>query len=111
MTYLTFTPPVRPKTSANSAQVRVLSNNYGDGYAQVVDDGINCVQENLTLTWPVLTFEQAEQICTFLKSNKSRPFFWSLPGQPAKKWRCLKWQRTFQRGTCSITADFTEVFV
>lgn len=110
MAYLTFAPPVRPKTSAGTTQVRVLSNDYGEGYSQVIDDGINCISESLNLTWPVLTFEQAEQITAFFKGNKSRPFYWGLPGQPAKKWRCLKWQRTFQRGTCSLSAEFTEVF-
>lgn len=108
--YATFNPPVRPKTSASTATVKTKSNAFGDGYEQVIADGLNAVREELTLTWPALSFAQAAVIRTFFKAQKGAPFLWALPGEVAKKWRCVEWPCTFETGLCSMTAKFTEVF-
>lgn len=110
MSYQTFAPPVRPKTSSASVEVKTVSVDFGDGYSQVSADGLNAARETLALTWPVLTFAQAAQIHAFFKARDAQPFWWSLPGEPARLWRCTKWTRPFSAGTQSMTAELAEVF-
>ena len=110
MTYPVFEPPVRPKTTSSSIEIKTKSNSFGDGYEQSVADGINAVREKLELSWPVLTFDQASQIHEFLKARKGLPFTWAQPGEDAQTWRCVKWTRPFDRGVCSMSAELTEVF-
>ena len=110
MAYPVFAPPVRPKTTSASIEIKTKSNSFGDGYEQAVADGLNAARESLELSWPVLTFAQASAIHEFFKARYGQPFTWAQPGQTAQTWRCIKWTRPFDRGVCSMTAELTEVF-
>ena len=111
MPYMVFNPPLRPKSTGRTTEVKVISNEFGDGYAQVVPDGINAVRLTLSLSWPVLTQEQAAAITGFLAFQNALPFQWTLPDETRPRlWRCLKWSHKTERGLSDITAEFTEVF-
>lgn len=106
----TFNPPVRPKTSSPTRTVNVISNSFGDGYEQETADGLNPVRTELTLTWPVLTIEQTKDIDAFFIANAGKAFYFALPGEDVKMWRCNEWSPPIERGSGSMTATLKEVF-
>ena len=106
-----FEPPYRPKTTAINTEVKTLSNSFGDGYEQVMPDGINAVRRTLSLSWDVLRPDEAERIDSFFTEMQSGVFSWQAPHEAGSRlWRCNKWSISATRGTYSATAEFKEVF-
>lgn len=106
----TFNPPVRPKASNPTRTVKVITNSFGDGYEQEILDGLNAIRTELTLTWPVLTIEQAQEIDAFFAANAGKVFGFALPGETERMWRCNEWSPLIERGSGSLTATLKEVF-
>lgn len=107
----TFNPSVRPKTSGQTRTVKVITNSFGDGYEQEIADGLNPVRTELTLTWPVLTIPQMQEIDAFFVINAGKAFYFALPEEQPRKWRCNEWSPPYEAGTGSMTATLKEVFV
>lgn len=107
----TFNPPIRPKTSEIKTKARLSTNDFGDGYSQDIADGINAADREMTLTWPILTFEQAAEIDAFFSLNIGKSFYFNIPGQPKRSWRCTEWQITNETGMSSMTAMLSEVIL
>lgn len=117
MTLLVFNPPVPPLAdSVNSPTVRLLEAQFGDGYSQRAPDGINHIQDVVTLNWNVLTDADARTINSFFQSHGGyKAFRWTAPGQiTEKKWVCKKWtlkrQSKDQSIFNAIAATFVQVF-
>lgn len=106
----TFNPPVRPKTSNPTRTVKVISNSFGDGYEQETLDGLNAIRMELTLTWPMLTIEQVREIDSFFAANAGKTFYFALPSEDVRMWRCNEWSPPIERGSGSLTATLKEVF-
>lgn len=106
----TFNPPVRPKTSNQTRTVKVISNDFGDGYDQEIADGLNPVRTEMELTWPVLTISQIQEIDAFFVTNAGKAFYFALPEENPRMWRCNEWSPPIERGTGSMTATLKEVF-
>ncbi len=84
---------------------RVRSAQFGDGYKQVANDGIN----NITQSWP-LTYTgpstDAFSIRDFLRAHAGKSFYWTPPGDVQGLFRCYSW--TIQpRGGIGYTMTFT----
>jgi len=84
---------------------------YGDGYSQVVADGIN----NKADTWP-LTFVGDDTkiiaIKAFIDSLQGfRSFYWTPPLRPQGLFRCAGYSEHPEgNGISTLTATFNEVF-
>ena len=112
MTYPTFNPSLQPETANITEKVRENTNEFGDGYAQSVKDGINAVYvESMELSWPVLTYAQGVEIRNFFAQNAGGTFLWTLPGEATtRKWRCSEWRLNPARNASSMSATLREVF-
>jgi phage-related protein len=70
--------PVALDTTVNRS-VRTQRMQFGDGYSQVLTDGLNSQQETWTCTTGALTEDQAYGIESYLYRQKGLPFLWTPP--------------------------------
>lgn len=113
-----FTPPVNPSFGVeNAPRVRVLQAEFGDGYNQRAEDGLNSVADVLTVPFNNITPADAATIEAFFKSMAgAQAFTWRAPWDAvARKWICKRWSR--KRNVVgerlvseTISATFEEVF-
>ena len=90
----------------NEPEIRVVETQYGDGYEQVSEAGINNVVDKITLTCAFAPKDQseAERLQAFLRRNgRAKVFFWKQPWNLAtQKWRLESWTQN------SSTVDRTK---
>lgn len=114
MTYATFTPTVSPfPGTSGTGKIRILSNDFGDQYSQSIPDGINTVEEEITMQWSVLLIDEKEEIVSFFETQNSAPFIYLMPGAlNPKLYRCTDWNYTYLecQDAYSLTATFRRVY-
>ena len=113
MPYNTFSPSKGPSIgTSHTNKIRTITNEFGDGYAQEIADGLNTHQQEVSLQWNYLLGTVAASIENFFVAQNGTPFFYTLPGeQAAKTWRCVEWTNSYQElGGRSISATFKRVF-
>lgn len=104
----TWKPDSRPTAKYTN---RTKSAQFGDGYEQVVADGIN----NERQSWP-LTFTgnkaRAVQIMQFLRDRKGyQSFYWSPPFGVQTLFRCAEYSPTdLGGGQWAVSATFDQSF-
>ena len=110
----TFTPPVAPSPgTSRKPEIKLLEAEFGDGYTQVVRDGLNHIRRTYDLRWDVLTYAQADVIEAFLEAKGGdTPFLYQHAHTSAPlKVTCKDWQRTeAAAGLCSFSATFKQSF-
>lgn len=99
--------------SALEETARVLTAQFGSGYAQRSGDGLNTVSGQYTVIFEHLSRPQAETIRQFFKDQGGyKGFYFTVPGESAPRlWRCEKWSKAhviYERET--LNATFIEVF-
>jgi phage-related protein len=114
MTTPTFAPPVAPSVGTRkSVTARVLTAQFGDGYAQRAVDGLNAVTRKASLAWEALRPHDADDIEAFFEERSgARAFSYTLPGETnAHLWTCAEWTRSgVDFEITSLTAELTQVF-
>jgi phage-related protein len=91
---------------------RTLNAQFGDGYEQVAEDGLN----NKVLEWP-LTFEgdenEVKPIYDFLKRHAgAKSFLWKPPLEGQQLFRCSEIDiESIGGGIYSLSATFKQTFV
>lgn len=102
-----------PRNEPTSApEYRVRSSKFGNGYEQVVGDGIN----NRTDSWPltfVVSEAVAQQIKDFLdRHGNFRSFFWTPPLGELSFWRATAPMITANgAGIYTLNTTFTQSFL
>jgi phage-related protein len=90
----------------NEPEIRVVETQYGDGYEQVSEAGINNVVDKITLTCAFAPKDQseAERLLAFLRRHgRAKVFFWQQPWNLIiQKWRLESWTQN------SSTVDRTK---
>ncbi|HEY6965907.1 MAG TPA: phage tail protein [Burkholderiales bacterium] len=108
MSDFTYSPDDSPD---KDVEPRVLEAKYGDGYAQVVGDGINTLQSkwSVNFTRDAATIDAIE---SFLETKAGvTSFTWTPPGGTEIRVRCKKWRRSLIAFTWHrLQADFERVF-
>jgi phage-related protein len=110
----TFTPPIPPSPGTRQERdIKLYVAEFGDGYEQVVPNGLNHMRRKLSLSWDSLTPTDSNTIDSFLKTQKGYLPFYYTPSDEltAIAWTCKEW--SFQRnqsGFRSLTAQFIESF-
>jgi phage-related protein len=114
MTVPTFTPPLDPTPGlGRKTAYKLLKAEFGEGYTQTTRDGINHRRRSLTLSWDVLTDDQAWEISDFLDDRGGDlDFFYTPPRESVPvKWTCEEWDDTVNSdSTRKITATFNQSF-
>lgn len=95
-----------------SFEVRMREVQFGDGYKQISEDGLNALSQK----WP-LSFDRDQDtialIEDFLIANKGKWFYWTPPGSNAvqKKFICNSWSKQPYSGDNEkLTCTFEEFF-
>jgi phage-related protein len=103
-----------PGTSVD-VQPRVVTTQFGDGYAARAADGLNPVGEAWDLVFRGCAAESADSIEAFLRVDMGiEPFDWTPPRQTvAGKFVCTSLRRTGNEtyGEFDLAARFERVFV
>lgn len=108
-----FTPPYAPSYSSQvNREYRTLETEFGDGYSQIVKDGLNNVKESWELSWANISDTDAATILAQLDTFAGTPFQWTTPDGNLKWFTCKKVNKTFngfQSGTLAMSfAEFTQ---
>lgn len=113
VTYNTFSPPLRPTSTAPKYKARVKKNDFDDGYCQIITDGLRPWRiESMELSWDYVKFADAVTIETFFKEQAGKPFYWTLPNeQTPRVFLCTELSPSYASGKCSLSASLEEVFV
>lgn len=104
---------VAPDAGASKeVKTRVKRARFGDGYEQVLPDGLNSVMETWSLNWTNRTRAQIDAIDSFLTTEKGATYFlWTTPQGVQKKFRCERWTPVYNNDyDCSLSASFEQVF-
>lgn len=109
MTTFTFTPDFG---AAGTTKPRVRTAQFGDGYQQRVQDGINSQPRSWSLSFVNRDDTETDAIeAFFLAAAGVSSFGWTPPRGAAGRWVCPEWEVTVVRhGLNSISATFHEVF-
>lgn len=102
----------RQSGAAGRINFRIIEAQFGDGYSQVVPDGLN----TKTQSWP-LSFEgnmnYMQPILDFFARHKgAKSFYWTPPGEPAPLlFRASDLTLTSRgAGVYSLAVEFKQVF-
>lgn len=111
MAYTTFTPVIAPTSYDNATEIRIIDNDFGDGYKQVMPDGLNAARDKLSVRWSNLLISQCKSLDTFFESQCAKPFYWTPPQTTTRKlWRCTSWKASYHETIADLDATFEEVF-
>ncbi len=92
--------------------VRLIENQFGDGYRQTAPDGLNAVVRTWNLHWTELSIDNAGYLESFLVAHVGRAFLYRLPrDQYPRAWDCKVFRRGQPAGGYdSFSATFVERF-
>lgn len=103
--------PRPPSYGANMRkQYRVLRNNFGDGYEQIIPDGLNNQIQEWDLSWE-LNAAEALSLESQLNSFEGKDFQWTTPNGNTLRFNCYEYTKSFiQYDNYVITAKFIQSF-
>ncbi|MFM6185385.1 MAG: phage tail protein [Dolichospermum sp.] len=81
--------------ATKKASLPLLINKLGDGYKQIVFQGLNLISEEWSITSPALTGAQVDQVLNELRQLSSSSFLWS-PNNGVidyQDFTCDEWQK------------------
>ena len=82
-------------SATKKASLPLLTNKLGDGYQQIVFKGFNQINEEWSITSPVLVGTQVDQLLNQLRQLSSTSFLWS-PNNGVidyQEFTCNEWQK------------------
>ena len=109
----TFAPPKDPSPrSAGQVSPRINTAQFGDGYSQRSQDGLNGLAQTFQAQWPALTVADRKTITDFLALHTVTPFLWTIPGESTEyKWIAVDWTPGTVGGeVVSLSANLKVVF-
>lgn len=109
----TFVPALNPSLpSTRGVKPRVTTAQFGDGYSQRSEDGLNAAPRTYQASWDALDSPGANDIETFFEAHVATPFLWTPPLETAqRKWTAATWSRGYVGGTTvTLSATLSEVF-
>ena len=111
MAFETWLPPVKPQLGSGlDLDERTLDAGFGDGYKQIVADGINAQFESFRLVWNGCPNDDADTIEAFYRSKgRTTPFLYKVPGRASAKQ--FRFTSALSRRQISADADALEVTI
>lgn len=95
-----------------SAEPRLATTRFGDGYEQAAPDGLNPQPEMWSLSFRDCNDVSADAIIAFFKARNGLAFDWRPPRTTVpRRFVCRRWSRTWNDvGSWDIEATFEERF-
>ncbi|WP_374537183.1 phage tail protein [Chitinimonas taiwanensis] len=77
---------------SDSMQPRVRAMRFGDGYQQLIPDGLNTLLAEVSVPFTNRTDAQRDQLLALFTSlGGAKPFLFTLPGKVQKAYICTRW--------------------
>jgi len=84
--------------------LRVRKSKFGDGYAQVVGDGLNAEDESHSLTFGGLK-DELQPILSFIRAHRGfRSFLWTPPDGELGLYQCSTFRQQWRPGGLGIVS-------
>lgn len=114
MTFVTLTPIIGPSYPvARKITPKLITTNFGNGYKQVVPDGLNYQRDAATLQWINASQAEHDYLFNFQAALLGYlPFFYTIPHDPAAKlWEWPIWDaKEKESGYYDIQAAIAQRF-
>ena len=111
MSWDDFVPALYPaKGSSQTTGFTLLVANFGDGYTQRADAGINSTKDTWTLNWDVLTLDQAGYIYDFLVAHRAVAFTYYALNNDLTLYTCKSVSKTFDVTFYKVDATIEQQF-
>lgn len=95
-------------TPQNTPQHNLVENQFGDGYKQRLEDGLNQLADNWNIPWNCLSNAEARTLIDFMNAHRVQPFLWTPPDElVAKKYIC----RNLTHNPTANAPGYTDVTV
>lgn len=100
--------PAHTASGGQSVEFKLLEANFGDGYENVSEEGLNSKREQWDLTWQDEDNADVATITTFLDTHAgATPFKWTAPRETTEKlWRCKGYKLKPGAYSGTLTATF-----
>lgn len=109
----TFNSPIQPAINSSMDETpRMITNKFGDGYAQDTPDGLNTVVGSMSLSFTG-TPANIDIIVNFFRAHVGKPFYYNIPPSTGvRKWIVTsRWSRTYPAITWhTLTVSLEERF-
>jgi phage-related protein len=107
----TFTPPFPPQEAPSGEIVlRIKQTQFGDGYRQIVGDGLNTKIQRWPLTWKG-TVTEIREITDFMDAHIGVSFYYTPPNGVQGRYACMNYQEVPEAaGNMSVNAVLEQVF-
>lgn len=108
-----FVPPLDPApASSRDIRTRVNTSQFGDGYSQRSQDGLNAIAATYNAQWAALTDVDCNTIEAFFAAHTITPFLWQPPLETVtRKWIAAVWSRGYVgANVVALGATLSEVF-
>jgi len=102
--------------SSIQTEPRLIMSDFGDGYQQVIADGINYLPRSGTLEHPLMNNTKASQLLTFLRANSAgqvvtiKNFMEDPTGATTLNVRITNWSHNQNGITQNYYVNFREAF-
>lgn len=100
-------------SSALSQEPRILEAKFGDGYEEIVEDGVNHASKTWKLSFNNISHATADLVIDFFETNETwlTPFDWTDPDGELGRYRCDEWSKSFDGfEPVSLSCEFKQVF-
>lgn len=105
----TLVAPIPSSGLSRKITPRNLGMEFGDGYSESIPDGINTMLMELAPSWKLLSFEQADAMDLFFRTQHGQTFLWKMPRETGfRRWKCPEWELVEGQTTAEINATFKE---
>jgi phage-related protein len=99
--------------------LRKLKTQFGNGYVQEMQDGLNSIMRKWSLVWQNIppdnvdaTVTSAKKLNDFFEANFGSTFVWTQPppfdADGAKNWVCDDWSPTYTDALLGFNATFEQ---
>ena len=90
----TFAPTLPPQEEpTGDINLRVKQTAFGDGYRQIIGDGLNTKQQNWPLTWKG-TITEVDPIRDFFDAHVGVSFNWTPPNGVSGRYICTGYRES-----------------
>lgn len=113
---VTYPTIIYGTNSTISTTPRTIKTEYGDGYQQVIADGINYLPRSGTLEHPLIDNATAATLLAFLRTNSNGTVVTILnkmedpTGASTLNVRIVSWSHSFDGITQNYSVNFIEAF-
>jgi|SRR5690606_6461786 len=106
-----FTWPVQANSSGGGS-FRTKKAQFGDGYSQEVEDGLNAEEANVTVSIEG-TADELAPVLAFARAHKAQSFLWTPPMDTQGLYRCrsFKWNAVDGGYRYLLTLEFERTYV